>query len=56
MADKSLLNYKPDESIGLVNAVDTGTATAMITDESLFLSYKLTNCWRYIALVLDGIS
>ena len=33
MADKSLLNYKPDESIGLVNAVDTGTATAMITDD-----------------------
>jgi len=33
MADNSLLNYKPDESIGLVNAVDTGTATAMITDD-----------------------
>ena len=33
MADKSLLNYKPDECIGLVNAVDTGTATAMITDD-----------------------
>ena len=33
MADKSLLNYQSDESIGLVNAVDTGTAMALITDD-----------------------
>lgn len=34
MADNSLLRYNQDERIGLVNAVDTGTATAIITDDN----------------------
>lgn len=35
MANESLLKYGVKESIGQVNAVDTGTATVVVTDDSV---------------------
>lgn len=41
MANESLLNYDVKESIGQVNAVDTGTATVVVTDDSVLSQLQI---------------
>ena len=41
MANESLLKYGVKESIGQVNAVDTGTATVVVTDDSVLSQLQI---------------
>ncbi len=41
MKNISLLNYNPDERLGMINAVDTGTATAIITDDNVLSQLQI---------------
>lgn len=41
MKNMSLLNYNPDERLGMINAVDTGTATAIITDDNVLSQLQI---------------
>lgn len=47
MANESLLKYGVKESIGQVNAVDTGTATVVVTDDSVLSQLQINQLLAY---------
>lgn len=49
MANESLLKYGVKESIGQVNAVDTGTATVVVTDDSVLSQLQINQLLAIIS-------
>ena len=41
MKNITLLDYNPEERLGMINAVDTGTATAIITDDNVLSQLQI---------------